>query len=261
MIIQPFEDEDITKSEDDFEDEISNVDLADLPEEGLVDKPAARPSLLLRCHFSCRVQKTLRSLEGSLWGLQQEAQPPRGPEKWTSLVEDNEDRSNCCGEWLWEDFTEDVPFINENVNFAFETEGSNSELDFLSLFLTKPVLKNFVDQTNRYASQEGVKTVDCGGKYIPVTRESFMAYIGLTIAMGLTNKSNIGAYWSTNQILQTPWFPQVMPCSLYQQSQRYLHVSDNKMEKRLLMEGSVTSCKRSVRYLIPCSSSTVQVGS
>ncbi|PIK50085.1 putative piggyBac transposable element-derived protein 4-like [Apostichopus japonicus] len=308
MIIQPFEDDDIAESEEDSEDEISDVDVADLPEEGLVDEPAARPSLLLQHPDMLqtiiaeeedlpipppppaavvgtageqqpappkrprgRPKKTLvqavppppppqrpatpppvldatsradfkircEARKAALGGFNKNLSPQEAQEKWTLLVEENEDRSNCCGEWLWEDFTEDVPFINENVNFAFETQGlsqaakrANSEIDFLKLFLTEPVLQNLVDQTNLYASQEGVNRVGGGGKYIPVTRESVMAYIGLTIAMGLTNKSQIAEYWSTNQILQTPWYPQVMSRSLYQQHQRYLHVSDNTMGEK-----------------------------
>ncbi|PIK33689.1 putative piggyBac transposable element-derived protein 4-like [Apostichopus japonicus] len=201
-------------------------------------RPATPPPVLdatSRADFKRRCE----ARKAALGGYNKKLSPQEAHEKWTLLVEDNEDRSNCCGEWLWEDFTEDVPFINKNVNFAFETQGlshtakgANSELDFLRLFLTEPVLKNLVDQTNLYASQEGVKTVDGGGKYIPVTRESLMAYIGLTIAMGLTNKSKIDAYWSTNQILETPWFRKVMPRSLYQQHQRYLHVSDNTMGEK-----------------------------
>ncbi|PIK60122.1 transposase [Apostichopus japonicus] len=201
-------------------------------------RPATPPPVLdatSRAEFKRRCE----ARKAALGGYNKKLSPQEAHKKWTLLVEDNEDRSNCCGDWLWEDFTEDVPFINENVDFAFETQGlsqtakgANSEIDFLTLFLTEPVLKNLVDQTNLYASQEGVNRVGGDGKYIPVTRESLMAFIGLTIAMGLACKSSIAEYWSTDQVLETPWYGQVMSRSLYQQHRRYLQVADNKMGEK-----------------------------
>ncbi|PIK53033.1 putative piggyBac transposable element-derived protein 4-like [Apostichopus japonicus] len=234
MSIQPFEDFDIAESEEDSEDDISDVELANLPGESLVDDPSARPPLLLRdpdmrpatpapvldATSRADFKQRCEARKAALGGYNKKLSPQEAHEKWTLLVEDNEDRSKLLRGMA------------------------------LGRLHRRCVLKNLVDQSNLYASQEGVKTVDGGGKYIPVTRESVMAYIGLTIAMGLTNKSKIDAYWSTNQILETPWFRQVMPRSLYQQHQRYLHVSDNTMGEKTA-EGRFSSVTRSVRYLIP----------
>ncbi|XP_071843622.1 uncharacterized protein [Apostichopus japonicus] len=85
-------------------------------------RPATPPPVLdatSRADFKQRCE----ARKAALGGYNKKLSPQEAHEKWTLLVEDNEDRSNCLGEWLWKDFTEDVPFINENVNFAFETQG------------------------------------------------------------------------------------------------------------------------------------------
>ena len=46
--------------------------------------------------------------------------------------------------------------------------------------------------------------------WTPVTKDEMKVVIALMIAMGLTEKSDLDAYWSTEEVLETPFFPRYM---------------------------------------------------
>ncbi|PIK54237.1 hypothetical protein BSL78_08864 [Apostichopus japonicus] len=100
-------------------------------------------------------------------------------EKMALLVEDEDDRHNCCGDWKWESLTEDIPYINEEGQFSREGEdprgisgaAQRAVTELHLLFLTKEVLTNLVKQTNLYATQERDKEGDSKERWSPVTRE------------------------------------------------------------------------------------------
>ena len=43
-----------------------------------------------------------------------------------------------------------------------------------------------------------------------VTPGEMKAFLAMIIAMGLVNQENIQDYWSTDEVLSTPFFPQIM---------------------------------------------------
>jgi len=43
-----------------------------------------------------------------------------------------------------------------------------------------------------------------------VTPGEMNAFVAMIFAMGLVNQENIQAYWSTDEVLSTPFFPQTM---------------------------------------------------
>ena len=48
------------------------------------------------------------------------------------------------------------------------------------------------------------------GAVLNFSNQDLMAIIGLNIAMGMLHLPQIKDYWSTSQILSTPWFPSIM---------------------------------------------------
>lgn len=68
-----------------------------------------------------------------------------------------------------------------------------------------------------------------------------MGFIGLSIAMGMLRLPRVKDYWSTHDILATPWFRSVMSRDQYLEILRYLHSVDFNEQK---MKGKGT---------IPCS--------
>ena len=82
---------------------------------------------------------------------------------------------------------------------------------FLHLF-GEEFLDTVVADTNLYAERKITSKGNLGSssrfrKWKPTNREELLAFFGLTINMGLINKSNINAYWNTKDWSQsTPAF-------------------------------------------------------
>ena len=62
--------------------------------------------------------------------------------------------------------------------------------------------------------------------------EELLAFIGITIAMGLLKLPQIRDYWSKHEILATPWFPAIMSRDRYFQILQYLHLVDSSQQKK-----------------------------
>ena len=64
-----------------------------------------------------------------------------------------------------------------------------------------------------------------------------MAFIGISIAMGMLHLPRLKDYWSTNTILSTPWFPSVMSRDRFLVILRYLHLVDSSQQRKKGEEG------------------------
>lgn len=97
-------------------------------------------------------------------------------------------------------------------------------LQIVQLLLTTIILEAIVQQTILFASQKGVD--------FPFCLQELQAFIGLNIAMGMLRLPQLRDYWSTNEILATPWFPSVMPRDLFIKILQFLHLVDSTKQKR-----------------------------
>ena len=94
---------------------------------------------------------------------------------------------------------------------------------------TAVILQSIVQQTKLFASQKGIDLEFCV--------EELQAFIGLNIAMGLLHLPQVRDYWSTNEILATPWFPSIMSRDRFFKILRYLHLVDSSKQKKREEEG------------------------
>ena len=60
-----------------------------------------------------------------------------------------------------------------------------------------------------------------------VTELDITRYFGLTMLMGIVRKPFIEDYWSTNSLLDTPYFRKVLPRNRYQMIHRMIKFSDD----------------------------------
>ena len=72
------------------------------------------------------------------------------------------------------------------------TKSATKPLQVLQLYLTTVILDSIVQQTKLFASQKG--------KTIEFCVEELMAFIGISIAMGMLHLPRLKDYWSTNTI-------------------------------------------------------------
>ena len=114
-----------------------------------------------------------------------------------------------------------------------ETKRAVTPLQVFQLLFTTTVLVSIVHQTKLFASQKKVTLDFC--------LEELQAFIGLNIAMGVLRLPQVRDYWSTNEILATPWFPSVMSRDRFFLILRYLHLVNSTQQKKR---------RRGLRYLV-----------
>lgn len=96
------------------------------------------------------------------------------------------------------------------------TKRAKTPVDVLVLFLTVSLLQSIVKQTKIFACQT---KVDFDLHY-----EELLAYLGISIAMGLLRFPSVSDYWTTTTVLFTPWFPATMARDRFFSISRHLHL-------------------------------------
>ena len=93
-------------------------------------------------------------------------------------------------------------------------------LDYLFLLLGDDFFPASSTETNRYAHQKGFDDFHTSSAEIA-------AFVGLN--MGIVNLPKLLDYWSTNPLLQHPWFVLVMSRQCFFSIQRFFHFIDNSI--------------------------------
>ena len=106
-------------------------------------------------------------------------------------------------------------------------------IDFVKLFFNDEDFKILTEETNRYANEylqqselrhySRLKRWPSAG----VSCDDLKCFIALTIAMGLTVQEDLGEYWSTDPVVQTPFYPSIMSRDFFMNILSFLHLSDN----------------------------------
>ena len=94
----------------------------------------------------------------------------------------------------------------------------HSALDLFLTFFTAELMQNICIWTKSHAS---TKNVDLELD-VPLLR----AFIGLSLLMGIVQKSDVKDYWSTDHEIATPFFPATMPRRTYLNILYNLHLHD-----------------------------------
>ena len=87
-----------------------------------------------------------------------------------------------------------------------------------------------VTETNRYDEQY-MADHDAHSSYlrswVPVTPNDIRQFIGMLVLMGVIYKPSVHMYWSTNELLSTPIFPQIMACDRFYLILKFFHFNNN----------------------------------
>ena len=128
-----------------------------------------------------------------------------------------------------------LPQFQYPIGPSQETKRAQTPLQVFQLLLTTTILQAIVHQTKLFTSQKKVNLNFC--------LEELQAFIGLNIAMGILRLPQARDYWSTSEILATPWFPSVMARDHFFIILRYLHLIDSTQQKKK-ENRATTSCTR-----------------
>ncbi|XP_043473691.1 piggyBac transposable element-derived protein 4-like [Leptopilina heterotoma] len=113
--------------------------------------------------------------------------------------------------------------ISENVLL----EG-NEPIDYFQWFFDIPLLQLIVTESNRYQIQNPEPYHAKMKAWEPLTVEELRKFLALSILMGHARKGNLKDYWSTDPLLSTPIFREVMTRNRYLQILKYIHFQDNE---------------------------------
>ena len=166
--------------------------------------------------------------------------PPRKRKKKTKNKKDNDcPPSFDMKGWKKGDqnFSSKLPEFKETVGINIPIPDDADELYFFQLFIADQVIDNITNETNLYAEQyveanrENIKDKSrllCfpdGG----MSTDHMKVFLGITYLMGLVHKNNVKDYWSTEDIISTPFFPKIMSRDEYHNILTFFHLSDNEI--------------------------------
>ena len=117
--------------------------------------------------------------------------------------------------------------FNEEVGVRVDMDNNSSFLDYFHIFFTENVYQLIVDESIHFERQQRQLPDNTQGDLYNFIVPDLKAWLRLTLAMGLVNKSNLKAYWSTDFVIKTLLFPSTMSRDRYLQILRFLHFVNN----------------------------------
>ena len=105
--------------------------------------------------------------------------------------------------------------------------------DFFKLYITEEMIDHLVVQTNLYGRQfldkekDNLKPRSRVHEWKPTDRAEMLTFLAILILMGIVHKPRLPMYWSTDSILATPIFNQVMRRDRFLLLVRFFHFADN----------------------------------
>ena len=137
--------------------------------------------------------------------------------------------------WQWNRIYPRGPFRPRQIPFSGRERivatlpRNPTPQDFFKLYTTEELIDHLVTQTNLYAAQYIEREHDNLGprstvhQWTPTSRPKMLTLIGILILMGILHKPRMALYWSTDKLLATPIFSQVMRRDRFLLLLRFLH--------------------------------------
>ncbi|GFQ69598.1 piggyBac transposable element-derived protein 4 [Trichonephila clavata] len=129
-----------------------------------------------------------------------------------------------------------LPFSGK-VGLKFDASNFKTENDFFKLMFTDEILSILVEETNRYAFDvlnlhgETSDKRNHVSSWKPTNKNEILKFLGLILLMGHIEKDSIQDYWTTNYLVETPFFREVMPRDRFLMILKFLHFSDNSLKE------------------------------
>ena len=108
-----------------------------------------------------------------------------------------------------------------------------SSWDYFNLFIGEDVLEEMMRQTNLYAAQykeaagDNIKPNNLLKDWKNITIPELKVFIGLLFLMGVVKKPDVKSYWSTNPLIETPFFGKTMARNRFEAILMAFHLNDN----------------------------------
>lgn len=113
--------------------------------------------------------------------------------------------------------------ITDNLKLQVDSP----ELVYFRHFLNKELVGGITEETNRYAETMKNKNMPSFSKWVNVNISEMYTFTALCILMGFIEKPALKDYWSTNPVIETPFFAKVCSRDRFLQILYALHFADN----------------------------------
>ena len=133
--------------------------------------------------------------------------------------------------WKRKDSRPYIPELTSKSSINTELPDDPTPLDFLDLFLDEEFYEYLTTQTNLYAAQylqanPNLPPHSRFQKWKDVSITEMKQFITLYLLTEII-KPEVNQYWSTNPLLKTPFFNNVMPCNQFQLIFEFFYFNDN----------------------------------
>ena len=131
------------------------------------------------------------------------------------------------------------PFRPRNVKFTsverilVPLPRNPTAQDFFKLYITNQIINHIVVQTNLYAKQfieqyqNNLRPHSLVHQQKATDRAETLTLLAVVILMGVVHKPRFAMYWSTDSLISTPIFSQIISRDRFLILMRFLHFADN----------------------------------
>ncbi|CAF1621297.1 unnamed protein product, partial [Didymodactylos carnosus] len=141
--------------------------------------------------------------------------------------------------WRKEDFRPKI-FQFQSNNCGIDVYlNDDSPLDFFKLFFNQELIQIIVNETNKFqasASDACKSSLSHQAKWSPTDSQEIYLFLATFMLMAHVRKHRIEDYWSTDHLIATPMFIDIMPRDRFLLILKFLHFNDNSSQS----EGSET---------------------
>jgi len=151
-------------------------------------------------------------------------------------VSDDEDVPSSCSSictsrlWTKSNFKPKLfQFQNNDCGIVCDLNGE-SPLDFFKLFFDEKLIHIIIDETNKFqvnSSDKHISSSSHQAKWIPTDFEEMYLFLATFMLMAHMKKFRIKDYWSTDPLIATPIFGDIMPRGRFLLLLKFLHFNDN----------------------------------
>lgn len=116
---------------------------------------------------------------------------------------------------------------NPGINCELSLDG-DSALQYFEQIIDADFIDHIVDQTNLYYYQSPYVAYENAAPWYNIDASEMYSFIAVLIIMGIVRKTSIKDYWSTNELISTPFIPKIFTRDRFLMIYRYLHFNDNE---------------------------------
>jgi hypothetical protein len=137
-------------------------------------------------------------------------------------------------EWNNTDFTPEVHEFNSShsgISPTLNLNENSTESDFFLAIMNEEIVNIIVKETNDYAATlcTSASTHSKLKKWVVTTAEEIYMFLATLLLMSLVGKNSLKKYWSTNPIIETPFFRVLFSQDRFFLLLRCLHFTDNSI--------------------------------